>query len=123
MNETKQTWRDLTVWQESHSLVLDIYRNTAGFPPEEIYGLTSQVRRAAVSVPTNIVEGSARRTTKDSVNFLYTSRASLEEVRYLILLSQELQFLSVEAHEALENKAISVSKKLNALIAKLEQKK
>lgn len=113
-------WKDLKVWQKSHELVLDIYKVTAKFPKEEIYGLTSQVKRAAVSIPTNIVEGSSRNTTKDYLNFLYISRGSLEELRYLILLSQELQFLSADTHKDLESRCALISKMLNSLIGKLK---
>ena len=81
------------------------------------------LRRAAVSVPTNIVEGNSRKTTKDNLNFLHTSRGSLEEVRYLILLSQELTFMTVQEHEELESDAIEISKMLNSLISKLEKYK
>ena len=113
-------WKDLKVWQKSHELVLEIYKITAKFPPEEIYGLTSQAKRAAISVPTNIVEGHSCNTTKDYVNFLYISRGSLEELRYLILLSQELGFMKADVHEGLELRCVEISKMLNSLIGKLK---
>jgi len=115
-------WKDLDVWKDSHKLVKEIYKVTAVFPKEEIYGLTSQVKRASISVPANIVEGFSRNTTKEYIHFLYNSRGSLEEMRYHILLAQELQFMSVEEHESLEGKAEKVSKMLNGLIASLERK-
>ena len=115
-------WNELDVWKKAHELVLEIYKVTVNFPREEIYGLTSQLKRAAMSVPSNIVEGNARRTTKDYIHFLYTSRGSLEEVRYDILLAQELQFLSVRAYHHLEQLAETVSKLLNGLVSSLERK-
>ena len=118
----KSYWKDLKVWQKSHSLALSIYKATVGFPKEEIYGLTSQVRRSAVSVATNIVEGHSRKTTKDFIHFLYNSRGSLEETRYLILLAQELTFLSADEYDALEEQASEVSRMLNAMIPALEEK-
>ena len=119
--KSKQSWRDLKVWEKAHELVKDVYKVTIHFPKEEIYGLTSQLRRAAVSVPTNIVEGSARKTKKDFANFLYISRGSLEETRYLMLLSQELAFIKAEIYDDLEEKAASVSILLNRLIDSLEE--
>ncbi|MFC1582790.1 four helix bundle protein [Planctomycetota bacterium] len=119
---TKTYWRDLKVWEKSHKIVLNIYKATAPFPSEEIYGLTSQIRRAAVSVPANIVEGSARSTTKDFVRFLHNSRGSLEELRYHLLLSKDLEFLSPETYEKMEADCREVSAMLNSLITKLEAK-
>ena len=115
-------WKGLKVWQKSHELALEIYRVTFKFPKEEIYGLTSQVKRAAISVPTNIVEGNSRNTTKDYINFLYTSRGSLEELRYLILLSQELEFMKADVHEGLESRCAEISLMINSLINKLKAK-
>ena len=116
----KGSWRELKVWQLAHEFVIDIYKNTANFPKEEIYGLTSQLRRAAVSVPSNIVEGNSRRFRKEYINFLYVSRGSLEEARYQLFLSQELTFLPAEIYNKLEEQAVGVSILLNRLIDKLE---
>src|SRR3989344_7589840 len=76
------SFRDLKVWQKAHELVLDIYRLTKKFPQEEKYGLISQMRRAAVSIATNIVEGFRRISVKESLNFYNISNGSLEELRY-----------------------------------------
>ena len=83
-------WKDLLVWQKSHQLVIDIYSTTNSFPDAERYNLTDQLRRASTSVPVNIVEGHSRNSKKDFQRFLYISRGSLEEVRYLILLAKDL---------------------------------
>ncbi len=84
---------DLMVWQESMSLVKDIYRATENFPREEIYALTSQMRRAAVSVPSNIAEGAARTSNKEFLHFLSIARGSLSELETQILLAHDLEYL------------------------------
>lgn len=114
-------WRSLKVWQESHALVLEIYKTTSMFPKAETYGLKDQLRRAACSVPANIVEGQSRNTTKEYMQYLYSSRGSLEEVRYFLLLSKDLNVLSVDAYEKLENGYEKVSKMLNGLINSLKR--
>jgi four helix bundle protein len=81
------TFQDLRVWQKAHEVVLDIYRLTAAFPREELFGLTAQVRRAAVSVPANIAEGFVKRGKSDKVRFYNIAQGSLEEVRYYLILS------------------------------------
>ncbi len=115
-------WKDLRVWQETHKLVLDIYKMTQSFPKTEIYGLVNQLKRASFSVPANIVEGQSRNTTKDYLKFLYNSRGSLEEVRYFLLLTYDLKYISEEMYQALETKCESSSKMLNSLISSLKSK-
>ena len=115
-------WKELKVWKKSHKLVKGVYKITAKFPDEELYGLTSQLRRAAVSIPTNVVEGFSRRTTKEYLQFLFHSRGSLEEVRYLLLLSKELEFLDKDKYAELEESSEDVSKMLNGLISTLKGK-
>jgi len=88
-----QRFTDLKVWQRSHQLVLRIYRQTKVFPSEEKYGLTSQLRRAAVSVPTNIAEGSKRERNQDYARFLNIGEGSLAETEYLVMLSRDLEYL------------------------------
>ena len=85
-------FEDLLVWQKAHALVLDLYRVTRRFPREEIYGLTSQLRRAAVSVPANIAEGFKKRGRADKARFMNTSQGSLEELRYYLILSAVLDY-------------------------------
>ena len=89
-----KTFEDLVVWQKSHTLVLAIYRASADFPKTETYGLTSQLRRAAVSVPANIAEGFKKRGRADKLRFMNIAQGSLEEVRYYLILSRDLQYAS-----------------------------
>ena len=90
MIEQVKTHKDLDVWKLGLAFVKDIYVATKKFPPEEMYGLTSQLRRAAVSVPTNIAEGAAKNTRKDFVKFLYISLGSLAEIETLLYISESL---------------------------------
>jgi four helix bundle protein len=92
-----QTYKDLEVWRQAKKLTVMVYKITAGFPKEETYGLTSQVRRAAVSVSSNIAEGCGRGTSKGTVNFLYNARGSLFEVETQLIIAGELGFASEES--------------------------
>ena len=112
-------WKKLKVWQETHKLVLEIYKITTGFPKSEIYGIVDQLKRAAYSVPSNIVEGQSRQSTKEYLKFLYNSRGSLEEVRYFLLLSYDLEFISEHTYQHLEESYEVASKMLNGLIKSL----
>ena len=85
---------DLVVWKDAVSLVLEVYRFTSSFPRDETYGITSQLRRAAVSVPSNIAEGAARNSEKEFLRALYIARGSLSELETQILISRELGFLA-----------------------------
>lgn len=116
------SWKRLKVWQEAHNLVLEIYKVTSSFPKSETYGLVDQLKRAAYSVPANIVEGQSRNTTKEYLQFLYNARGSLEEVRYFLLLSFDLKFLKENKYKELEQKYESASKMLNGLIKSLRSK-
>ncbi len=86
-------YKKIKAWQLSHKLVLLIYKLTKGFPKEEMYGLTSQLRRAGVSVASNIVEGANKKSKKEYFKFLYDAKASLREVEYQTALSNELGFI------------------------------
>ena len=88
-----EKFEDLLVWQKAHQLVLEIYTVTKRFPAEEKFGLVAQMRRAAVSVAANIVEGFRKRGKKDKVNFYNIAQGSLEELRYYVLLSRDLNYL------------------------------
>jgi len=112
-------WRDLEIWQLSHQIVLDLYQLLANFPKEEKYSLCDQIKRAAVSVPANIVEGYSRKSTKDFVRFCYISRSSLEEVRYYLILALDLEFIDKDTYLSLEKKLTSISVKLNNFIHSL----
>lgn len=87
-----RTFRDLIVWRKAHELVLTIYRFTRAFPKEERYGLTSQFRRAAVSVPANVAEGFKKRSRGDKVRFMNISQGSLQECRYYLILAADLGY-------------------------------
>ena len=89
-----RSFQDLIVWQKSHSLVLMIYGLSAGFPRHETFGLTSQLRRACVSVPANIAEGFKKRTRAEKARYLNIAQCSLEEVRYFLILSRDLAYHS-----------------------------
>ena len=109
----------LLVWQRAHSLVLKIYEVTNTFPKEEIWGLTSQIRRATVSVPSNIVEGKARGSRNDFKRFLLIARGSLEEVKYQSLLAKELKYMNDEQYEELTAMIDNVGRLLGGLINKV----
>ena len=89
-----QKFQDLVVWQKSHQLTLRVYRLTAAFPKHELYGLTSQMRRAAVSVPANIAEGFKKRGRPDKARIMNIAQSSLEELRYYFILSRDLAYLA-----------------------------
>ncbi|MFH0965959.1 MAG: four helix bundle protein [Planctomycetota bacterium] len=90
MREPAKSFEDLVVWQRAHAFVLWVYKQTRTFPADEKYGLTAQLRRAAVSVPANIVEGFKRRGNADKKRFFNIAQASLEETRYYLLLARDL---------------------------------
>ena len=90
--ETAKTFEDLLVWQKAHQFVLGIYAFSKNFPREEIYGLTSQFRRASISVAANIAEGFKKRGKSDKARFLNIAQGSLEECRYYLILSRDLNF-------------------------------
>ena len=112
--------RKLNVFKLADELALLAYAKTATFPAEERYGLCNQVRRAAVSVPTNIVEGCARRTTRDYMHFINVATGSAAETLYLLDLSSRLSFVSVEVFAEFEKKYSTLLKQLQSLQKSLE---
>ena len=100
--------------------MLKIYNITKGFPKEELYGLTAEIRRAAVSIPSNIVEGRARAGNKEYKRFLLISRGSLEEVKYQLLLAKDLQYLDSNTYNKIVNLMDEVGRLLNGLINSLK---
>jgi four helix bundle protein len=116
-------WRDLQVWKKSHLLTTCIYKITRDFPKEERYGLTSQIQRAAYSIPLNIVEGHSRKTVKEFLQFLNIARGSLEELRYLMILSRDINYISLQEAESLECSAAEIGIMLDALIKSLQKPK
>ena len=115
-------WKNLKVWEKSNCLTKKIYELTSKFPKQEQFGVISQIRRAAYSIPVNIVEGKSRKNTKEFIQFLNISNASLEEVRYFIFLSKDLKYINEEDYLMLENKCEEISKMLNGLINSLKEK-
>jgi four helix bundle protein len=116
---TVKSFRDLVVWRKSGALTLAVYELTRGFPREEMYGLTSQLRRAAVSVPSNIAEGFGRRSRSDYRSFLCVARGSVHEVQAQLLISKELGFGDAERIAAADGMADEVSRMLWALMEKM----
>ncbi len=117
------TYQDLLVWQKAHKLVLQIYRLSRKFPASELYGLTSQLRRAAVSVPANIVEGFVRKGDKEFARFLVIAQGSLAEVGYLLLLSRDWNYVSPAEYARLETDTAEVGRMLHGLLAKVRPKR
>jgi len=113
-------FRQIQVWHKAHQLVLDVYCLTRDFPSEEKYGITSQIRRAAASIPTNIAEGCGRSSDKDFARFLQMSYGSVNEVDYLLLLAKDLLILGSELYERINNNLVEVKKMLAALIRKVK---
>lgn len=112
--------RKLRVFHEAHQLTLAIYRETGRFPRDEWFGVRAQIRRASVSVPSNLVEGSARRSSREYVNFVNVARASAAEVAYLVVLSSELGYLSDDAAAHLGRMCNDLIPQLESLIQQLE---
>jgi four helix bundle protein len=117
---TVQRFTELKVWQRSHSLVLEVYRLTSKFPSDERFGLTSQLRRATVSVPTNIAEGSKRLTKGDYARFLNIAEGSLAESEYPLLLSRHLGYVAAKACTRPLAEISEIARMLYALRPKVE---
>lgn len=105
-------FRDIIVWQKSHQLAILIYQLTANFPKSEIFGLTSQLRRNAVSVPSNLVEGYKRKSKNDAVRFYVIAESSLEEMKYQLILSLDLGYINDSEYQKAYNLAEEVGKLL-----------
>jgi four helix bundle protein len=117
-----KNYKDLKVWQKSYELCLEIYRITAKFPKEEIYGLTSQIRRSAVSILSNIAEGYGRKTTADYIRMLYISYGSVCELETQILLAGDLDLIEKGELGTLKEDIAEIERMLKALIKSLENK-
>ncbi len=117
-----QRFTDLTVWQRSHALVLKIYRLTREFPREERFNLISQIRRAALSVPTNIAEGSKRISRQEYARYLNIAEGSLAETEYLLMVSRDLGYLSNELHDSQGKDISEIARMLHGLRTKVEGK-
>ena len=115
-----QHFTELKVWQRSHALVLNLYRQTATFPSGERFGLTSQLRRAAASVPTNIAEGAKRTGRQDYARFINIAQGSLAETEYLTMLSRDLGYLDTARAEESISEISEIARMLHALRKKVE---
>ena len=117
-----KNYKDLKVWKKSYELCLEIYRITAKFPKEERYGLTSQIRRSVVAIPSNIAEGYGRKTTRDYIRMLYISYGSVCELETQILLAGDLDLIEKSELGALKKDIAEIERMLTALIKSLENK-
>jgi four helix bundle protein len=108
-----ESFVDIKAWGKAHELVLEIYRLTSSFPKIEDYCLTSQIRRAAISVPSNIAEGFKRKSAKDSNHFYNIADGSLEEVKYQLILSKDLGYISIMEYENIFKLTEEVGKMLS----------
>ena len=115
-----QDFRNLKVWEKSHTFVLAVYGATQNFPKSEAFGLTSQIRRASVSIPSNIAEGCGRGSDADFARFVQMSLGSAFEVDYQLLLSRDLNYLPQDQYNLLFAQASEVKRMLNSLLQKLK---
>jgi four helix bundle protein len=114
-----QDFRHLKVWDRAHSLTLDVYKSSKAFPREEIYGLTSQMRRASVSIGANIAEGACRKGDVDFARFLQMAMGSASELEYHLLLAHDLEILNVPDHKRLADGTVEVKQMLASLMKRL----
>ncbi len=114
-------FKDLKVWAKSHEVALAVYKSTARFPKEELYGLTSQIRRAAASIPANIAEGCGRRSDGELSRFLQISRGSASELEYHLLLACDLGLLPASDFKALEARVVEIQRMLTSFTAALRK--
>ena len=112
-------FRTLNVWHKAHELTLTVYKATKQFPKEELYGLTSQIRRASSSIPANIAEGCGKNSNADFSRFLQIAFGSASEVEYHLLLARDLEMLDAEEYGQLESKVLEVKRMLASLIGKV----
>ncbi len=113
-------FRDLKVWKEAHALALACYADTAEFPKQELFGLVSQIRRSASSVPANIAEGCGRSSNAELHRFLQMAMGSASELEYHILLSRDLSFLKSASYEDLHSQVIEIKRMLASLLRKVD---
>ena len=116
-----RNFRELTVWQKAHELVIEVYRESSRFPIDERFGLTTQIRKAAVSIASNIAEGCGRGSDRDFSRFLSMAAGSASEVEYQLLLACNLGYLSNENHNRLNDNVNEVKRILNSFIQSLSE--
>lgn len=117
MNNGKlDSFTDLNAWKEAHKLVLEIYKITKTFPKEELYSLVNQMRRAAISIVSNIAEGFSRQSYKEKVQFYFMAKGSLTEIQSQLLVAKDLGYISKEIFDQIANRTVIVHKLLTGLI-------
>lgn len=115
-------YQELQVWNKAYDLCLEIYKITTTFPVSEKYGLTSQIRRSAVSIPSNIAEGHERQHLKEYIQFLYVALGSIAELKTQMMLSKDIGYLSEKSFVKIESEIVEIGKMLNGLINSLIKK-
>lgn len=113
------SYKELSVWQKSIQLVIDIYKLTKTFPKDEIYGLVSQMQRAAVSIPSNIAEGNERNSKKEFIHFLHIARGSLAELETQLVIAEKLNYINQNQSTQILNNCHEIGKMINGLLIKL----
>jgi four helix bundle protein len=124
MNQEEQkikSFTDLNAWKIGHQLVLMVYKETKNFPKEELFGLTSQLRRCAVSVTSNIAEGFSRQSYKEKIQFYHVSQGSVTELQNQLLIARDVQYLSHEKFQEIAKQAVAAHKIINGLIKKSKE--
>lgn len=117
-----QDYKSLDVYQKAKSFAVEIYKVTNNFPKEEVYGITSQLRRASVSIGANIAEGSGRSTRNDFANFLHISLGSVKECEHFLGMSFDLRYINKEQYDRLSEQTVSISKMLTKLIQSIRKR-
>ena len=120
MDNRIKNFYDLDTWKKAHKLVLEIYQITKDFPKDEIYGIVSQLRRAASSITANIAEGFSRYHFKDKIRFYYQARGSVAEVQNFLLLAKDLSYIDLETCRELGERANKVRQLINGLIRSID---
>ncbi len=115
-----KSYKEFTVWQKSMDLVILIYTKTSSFPKSELYSLTNQIRKCAISIPSNIAEGFGRYHKPDFIRFLTIAKGSLYELQTQLEISNGLEYLSTNDYKDIESQTIEIAKMLNSLIKKLK---
>lgn len=115
-------FKDMKIWELSMTLVEDIYRKTRNFPQHELYGLSSQMRRAAISIPSNIAEGNGRAHSKEYIQFLYLARGSLMELMTQLEIAHRLNYISIEEKTEIYDQCEIILKMLHKLITSIKKK-
>ena len=113
-------FRSLKVWEKSHALTLAIYKATEGFPKQELYSLTNQIQRAAVSIPANIAEGCGKDSDAELKRYFTIAMGSASELEYLLLLAHDLGYLEENSYQSMQNDLVETRKMLNAFIQRLK---